>query len=142
VGARLRNATHCDLDALVEAARASLHEEGRPDPYDGDPQGFRRWVQGRIPRARIVEAKGRIAFVGYADVRCREGWLLQGVYTWREQRRQGLACAGVSDLCAAAFREGARHVQLSVVDGNAPARRLYEGLGFRPYARLRTILFA
>jgi RimJ/RimL family protein N-acetyltransferase len=32
-------------------------------------------------------------------------------------------------------------VQLAVVEGNAAAERLYEGLGFRPFARLRTILF-
>jgi GNAT superfamily N-acetyltransferase len=110
-------------------------------PYVGDPQGFRRWVRGRIPRARVVESGGRIRFVGYADVRCSEGWLLQGVYTWRDQRRCGFAKAGISDLCEAAFRDGANHVQLSVVDGNLPARGLYEGLGFRPETRLRTILF-
>jgi GNAT superfamily N-acetyltransferase len=140
-GARLRNASQGDLEDLVYAARASLAEEGRPDPYVGDPQGFRRWVRGRIPRARVVESGGRIGFVGYADVRCSEGWLLQGVYTWRDQRRLGFAKAGISDLCEAAFRDGANHVQLSVVDGNLPARRLYEGLGFRPETRLRTILF-
>jgi RimJ/RimL family protein N-acetyltransferase len=28
-----------------------------------------------------------------------------------------------------------------VVEGNAPAEALYERLGFRPFARLRTILF-
>ena len=140
-GARLRDASQGDLEELVYAARASLAEEGRPDPYVGDPQGFRRWVRGRIPRARVVESGGRICFVGYADVRCSEGWLLQGVYTWRDQRRSGFAKAGISDLCDAAFRDGANHVQLSIVEGNLAARRLYEGLGFRPETRLRTILF-
>ncbi|UCE84987.1 MAG: GNAT family N-acetyltransferase [Deltaproteobacteria bacterium] len=139
--ARLRDATSGDLEDLVYAARASLAEEGRPDPYEGDPQGFRRWVRGRIPRARVAEVDGRVGFVGYADVRCREGWLLQGVYTWRDRRRRGLAKAGISDLCEAAFHAGANHVQLSVVDGNLPAQRLYEGLGFRPHTQLRTILF-
>jgi hypothetical protein len=33
-------------------------------------------------------------------------------------------------------------VQLAVVDGNEPGRRLYEGLGFAPFAKLRTVLFA
>jgi RimJ/RimL family protein N-acetyltransferase len=32
-------------------------------------------------------------------------------------------------------------VQLAVVAGNTPAERLYDRLGFRPVARLRTILF-
>ena len=41
-----------------------------------------------------------------------------------------------------AIQAGAEHVQLSVVDGNEAARRLYEGLGFKPFGKLRTILFA
>ena len=60
------------------AARESLREEGRPDPFTGDVRGFRRWVSGRVPRARVVEHDGQVAFVGYADVRRSEGWLLQG----------------------------------------------------------------
>ena len=83
-----------------------------------------------------------MAFVAYADVRCHEGWLLQGVYTWPEFRRRGLAAAGVSLLCGQAFSEGAEHVQLAVVDGNRPGEALYEGLGFRSFAKLRTILFS
>jgi ribosomal protein S18 acetylase RimI-like enzyme len=138
----LRDATPADLPALVESARASLREEGRPDPFEGDPDGFRRWVRGRVARACVAERAGRIAFVGSADVRRPEGWLLQGVYTWPEARRRGVARRGVAELCRRAFAAGADHVQLSVVEGNRPAESLYEGLGFEPYARLRTILFA
>jgi GNAT superfamily N-acetyltransferase len=130
-----------DLDPLVFAARESLREEDRPDPFAGDTRGFRRWVRGRVPRARVVESGGKIRFVGYADVQCREGWLLQGIYTWPEARRRGFAAAGTSALCREAFASGADHVQLAVVDGNDAAQRLYEGLGFKPFGRLRTILF-
>ncbi|MCA9509339.1 MAG: GNAT family N-acetyltransferase, partial [Myxococcales bacterium] len=130
------------LEALVHAARASLREEGRPDPFDGDPTGFRRWVRGRLERARVVERDGRVAFVGYADVRRPEGWLVQGVYTWPEARRTGLAAAGMSAIVEEGFEAGAGHVQLAVVDGNAPAMSLYAKLGFRPFDTLRTILFA
>lgn len=140
-GARVRAARSSDLEALVHAARASLREERRPDPFEGDPVGFRRWVAGRLPRATVVEQGGAPRFVGYADVQRAEGWLLQGVYTWPEARRSGLAAAGVADLCLRARAAGAAHVQLAVVEGNAPAERLYESLGFRPFARLRTILF-
>ncbi len=80
--ARVRRAQPGDMDALVEAARASLREENRPDAFRGDPVGFRRWVEGRLDRATVVELGGRVAFVGYADVQCPRGWLLQGVYTW------------------------------------------------------------
>jgi predicted GNAT family acetyltransferase len=98
-------------------------------------------VLGRAPRARVVECKGRIVFVGYADVQRPEGWLLQGIYTWPEARVRGFATVGVSDLCREAFAAGADHVQLAVVEGNAPGIRLYESLGFKPFGRLRTILF-
>jgi ribosomal protein S18 acetylase RimI-like enzyme len=140
-GGIAREAVGGDLEPLVHAARESLREESRPDPFAGDMRGFRRWVKGRVPRARVVCRGDEIVFVGYADVRRPEGWLLQGIYTWPEERRRGFAATGTSDLCREAFRAGASHVQLAVVDGNDPARALYEGLGFKPFARLRTILF-
>lgn len=141
-GTRARDAVAADLPDLVHAARESLREEGRPDPFQGDPHGFRRWVRGRVSRARVLEREGRTVFVGYADVRRPEGWLLQGIYTWPEHRRRGFGAAGVSDLCRQAFGAGAGHVQLSVVEGNLSARRLYERVGFRTHGRVRTILFA
>jgi ribosomal protein S18 acetylase RimI-like enzyme len=137
-----RGAEARDLEALVVAARESLREEGRPDPFAGDARGFRRWVEGRLGRARVIASEGRIVFVGYADVQRAEGWLIQGVYTWPEARRRGFARAGMRELCREAFQAGAEHVQLAVVDGNEAARGLYEGLGFEPFAVLRTILFA
>jgi RimJ/RimL family protein N-acetyltransferase len=140
-GMRLRAAVSSDVDSLVHAARQSLREERRPDPFAGDPEGFRRWVRGRVPRARVVEVDGRIVFVGYADVRRSDGWLIQGVYTWEDQRRRGHAAVGMSALCREAFTAGADHVQLAVIDGNEPAIRLYQRLGFRPFESLRTVLF-
>lgn len=138
----VRTASTLDLDALVEAARQSLLEESRPDPTESDPAGFRRWVRGRVRRAVVVEEKAQLGFVGYADVQCPRGWLLQGVFTWPSYRRRGLAAAGVSELCRRAFASGSAHVQLAVIEGNEAAERLYEGLGFRRFARLRTLLFS
>jgi ribosomal protein S18 acetylase RimI-like enzyme len=140
-GCSLRRADDTDLEELVEAARASLREEDRPDPFEGDPDGFRRWVRGRVSRARLVSEGGKPTFVSYADVRRSEGWLVQGVYTWPAERRRGHARAGMAGLLAEASAEGADHVQLAVVEGNVPALRLYEGLGFEPFCQLRTILF-
>ena len=140
-GRTARAAGESDLEDLVFAARESLREEDRPDPFAGDVRGFRRWVRGRIPRARVVESAGQVSFVGYADVQREVGWLLQGIYTWPEARRRGFAAGGTSALCEEAFAAGADHVQLAVVDGNDAAERLYEGLGFKPFGRVRTILF-
>jgi RimJ/RimL family protein N-acetyltransferase len=139
---QVRPANLLDLDALVEAARQSLLEENRPDPTESDPVGFRRWVRGRVRRAVVVEDRNQLGFVGYADVQCPRGWLLQGVFTWPGHRRRGLAAAGVSELCRRAFAGGSSHVQLAVIEGNEAAERLYEGLGFSRFARLRTLLFA
>jgi len=137
----VRAAAERDLEDLVVAARASLREEGRPDPYPGDPEGFRAWVRGRMERANVIETEGRVVFVAYADVQRREGWLLQGVYTWPDRRRRGFARAGVAALCRRAAAAGAADVQLAVVEGNRAAEGLYAGLGFRPFLDLRTILF-
>lgn len=141
-GEKFRLARRGDLNDLVYAARESLREENRPDPFSGDVRGFSRWVRGRMPRARVVESDARIAMVGYADVQRAVGWLLQGIYTWPECRRRGFGAFGVSELCREALASGADHVQLAVVEGNDAAARLYEGLGFEPFAKLRTILFA
>ena len=138
---RVRSAEVGDLPALVEASRASLLEEDRPDPTESDPAGFKRWVSGRVKQAVVVEERGRVGFVGYADVRSPRGWLLQGVYTWPAFRRRGLARAGVAELCRRAVADSAEHVQLAVVEGNVAAEALYERLGFVRFARLRTVLF-
>ncbi len=140
-GAVLRRAVESDLDQLVYAARASLREEQRPDPGERDPVGFERWVRGRLERARVVEVQGELAFVSYADVRRDEGWLVQGVYTWPQMRRRGFAAAAMSGLVNEALEAGAEHIQLAVVEGNDAALNLYRGLGFRSFARLRTVLF-
>lgn len=140
-GVVLREAVDSDLESLVAAARASLREEGRPDPSDGDPAGFRRWVRGRLPRARVAESDGQVVFVGYADVRRPEGWLVQGVYTWPHCRRRGLAAAAMYRLICEAFEAGTAHVQLAMIRDNRAAVGLYQKLGFQPFAKLRTILF-
>lgn len=140
-GLTFRSARLEDLDALIEAARESLLEESRPDPSVQDPAGFRRWVRSRIPRALVGTEAGRLVFVGYADVQCDRGWLLQGIFTWKDARRRGIAAAGVTELCQRAFAASADHVQLAVVEGNVAAEQLYEALGFERFARLRTLLF-
>ncbi|MAI78933.1 MAG: hypothetical protein CL917_08335 [Deltaproteobacteria bacterium] len=137
-----RSAELHDLPFLIDAARASLREESRPDPFDGDPSGFKRWVASRVERARLIEVNREPVFVGYADVRQPEGWLIQGVYTPPHARRLGYARAGMSALLREARGAGANHVQLAVVAGNRAGVQLYSGLGFQPFAELRTIVFS
>ena len=140
--ARAQRRARSTSTPLVEAARASLLEEGRPDPTESDPIGFRRWVRGRVRRAVVVEEGGAVGFVGYADVQSPRGWLLQGVYTWPAFRRRGLAAVGVSELCRRAFASGGGARAAGRGRGKRGRRALYERLGFQRFARLRTMLFA
>jgi ribosomal protein S18 acetylase RimI-like enzyme len=50
-------------------------------------------------------------------------------------RRQGLAQAVIHGLLQAATAQGIRRVWLSVVEANAPARALYDRLGFQTVSR-------
>jgi ribosomal protein S18 acetylase RimI-like enzyme len=50
-------------------------------------------------------------------------------------RGKGLAAALVNEACSLAAAEGYSRATLLVSAANAPARRLYEGLGFRASAR-------
>lgn len=98
--ASARRANRGDLEPLVVAARESLREESRPDPFAGDVRGFRRWVEGRVGRARVVEGESRIVYVGYADVQRPDGWLLQGIYTWPKPAARA-SVAAVRPRCVA-----------------------------------------
>jgi ribosomal-protein-alanine N-acetyltransferase len=54
-----------------------------------------------------------------------------GVAVHPDARGMGLARAFMGFLHAAAACRGARRIRLKVYPGNAPARRLYEGLGYQ-----------
>jgi N-acetylglutamate synthase len=61
-----------------------------------------------------------------------EGWAgLTAVEVSPGHRRQGLGAAITAAACREAERRGTRNVFLQVEEGNAPARTLYERLGFR-----------
>ncbi len=119
----------------MEAARASLREEGRPDPFTGRPARLPALGRGRGPpalRGRGARAGRLRRLRGRADRRgagcCRAS-------------TPGPACgaagsrgAGVAELCRSAFADGAEHVQLAVVDGNTAATALYESSAFRAFS--------
>jgi RimJ/RimL family protein N-acetyltransferase len=55
-----------------------------------------------------------------------------GVWTRPEARGRGAACHAIEHVVAWAGTTGAGEVRLWATDTNAPARRLYERLGFAP----------
>ena len=77
----------------------------------------------------VVRQDGRLAACGQF---ARESDLvgLYDVLTAPEMRRQGLATGLCRWLLRQAAQEGARHAYLQVEGDNAPARKLYQRLGF------------
>jgi ribosomal-protein-alanine N-acetyltransferase len=55
-----------------------------------------------------------------------------------ERRRRGLARRLLDTAIDAGIRAGGRTVLLEVRDGNGPARRLYESMGFAVVGRRRS----
>lgn len=64
-----------------------------------------------------------------------ESWTIGNVGVVPEYRRRGIARRLVEDSIDYARQRGASMAVLGVVDGNLPALRLYEDLGFVPYSR-------
>lgn len=78
------------------------------------------------------ELLGTAGFFVHAGEKHAHKGLLWGLYVGRHARK-----AGIGRLLAAAVIEHARErvelIQLTVVRGNEPARRLYASLGFSEY---------
>ncbi len=82
----------------------------------------------------VAEAEGRLAgYVAFWDFGL---WLyIANVAVHPGMRRRGIGRALVKFVMEEAVKKGRRGVSLDVRISNAPARRLYESLGFKP-ARL------
>jgi len=76
-----------------------------------------------------VRQGGRMLAIGRGAL--GEGWLgITGMEVVPGARRRGLGSRVVRELCAWALERGAGQVYLQVAEDNAPARALYETLGF------------
>lgn len=120
------------LDAPSEAwlarytARGEVTDVGRRVLTGGDTVGFAQADLTGLQPAAI----GRGVVVGE--------WLgISAVEVAADARRSGLATQITAALAAWGAREGARRAYLQVQADNAPARALYEGLGFRTHHRYR-----
>lgn len=77
----------------------------------------------------LLHAGGQPAVCGLG-VRTGDDYGIFAVVARPDLRRQGHGRALVAAMLSAARRDGARSAWLQVGQGNAPARALYEGLGF------------
>jgi ribosomal protein S18 acetylase RimI-like enzyme len=82
-----------------------------------------------LPRAFGLARVGAVG--GAALAVADRGWVgLTAVHTLPEQRRRGVAQSLLRALAGWAARQRIERVYLQVERDNAPARRLYAGLGF------------
>ncbi len=130
----LRLARPADLDLVVGAAAAMYREELGADPASLRPAAFRALYLRRIQEGHVFlwTEDGELLFK--AELSCRsERWgaQLAGVYTPPPLRGRGVARKALGALCRRLLASHAR-LGLYVNEGNVPALRLYERLGFEP----------
>jgi GNAT superfamily N-acetyltransferase len=108
------------LDACWPAAQYAGERSARQDIV----------ARLRLPRAFGLARLGG-AIGGAALAVADRGWVgLTAVHTLPEQRRRGVAQSLLRSLAGWAIEQGSERLYLQVERDNAPARRLYAGLGF------------
>jgi ribosomal protein S18 acetylase RimI-like enzyme len=137
----LRRAGLDDLELLLPAAAAAHEEELGMDPLERDAQAFRWRTKGQIEfgRSWLWEEDGRILFKAEASAWTPAAVQLQQVWTDPDERGHGYARRALRDLCRELLRSTGR-VCLFVRPENERAIRLYEGIGMKRVASMRSIL--
>ena len=109
------------------------------------PESEAKWLENQIDKMRHDEL---IDFRAFLDGRCvggaeaRKGkWKERdnvelGIALSKEVRGQGLGRKLLMELIKEVKKKWKpKHIYLSVTEGNEPAKKLYEGLGFKEFAR-------
>jgi ribosomal protein S18 acetylase RimI-like enzyme len=138
----LRRATPSDFDLLLPACAAAHREEIGIDPLERDAEGFRWRTQAQIDEGRswLWEEHGVIRFKAEASAWTPAAVQLQQVWVDPETRNRGDAKRGLRDLCRFLLTH-VPAVCLFVRPENAPAIRVYEGIGMRRTISYRSLVF-
>jgi ribosomal protein S18 acetylase RimI-like enzyme len=141
-GTGLRRATARDLELLVPACAAAHREEIGIDPMRRDPDGFRWRTRAQVEEGRswIWLEDGVIRFKAEASAWTPAAVQLQQVWVDPESRNRGDAKRAMCDLCRLLL-ERVPSVCLFVRPENAPAIRVYEGIGMRRTISYRSLIF-
>jgi ribosomal protein S18 acetylase RimI-like enzyme len=138
----LREATLGDLSLLVPACAAAHEEEIGLNPLDRDHDGFRWRTQAQIGEGRswLWLENGTIFFKAEASAWTPDAVQLQQVWVDPSVRNRGYAQRGMRDLCRRLLEQVPR-VCLFVRPENAPAIRVYEGVGMKRTITYRSLIF-
>jgi uncharacterized protein len=138
----VRLATEQDFELLVPACAAAHEEEIGVDPLAYDPDGFRWRTRSQIQEGRswLWVDDGVILFKAEASAWTPSAVQVQQVWVDPPVRNNGYAHRGMRDLCRLLLRQ-VPTVCLFVRPENAPAIRVYEGIGMRRHGSCRSLIF-
>lgn len=129
----LREANMSEMEAVFLASARMHHEETLEDPLVHQPEAFRHHVKHRIQTGRTYvwfNEHRRLIFKADISAQSRYGVQISGVYTDPSVRNQGVATRAMRELCRLLFVRGWPRVTLYVNEGNQPALKVYERVGF------------
>jgi RimJ/RimL family protein N-acetyltransferase len=141
-GTALRAATESDFELLLPACAAAHEEEIGVDPLARDPDGFRWRTRSQIEEGRswLWVEDGAIRFKAEASAWTPSAVQVQQVWVDPSERNRGYAQRGMRDLSRLLLRD-VPEVCLFVRPENAPAIRVYEGIGMRRHGSYRSLIF-
>jgi ribosomal protein S18 acetylase RimI-like enzyme len=92
-----------------------------------------KWTFGAFENERLV---GVVTLIREEKRKEKHKASIFGMYVDRKERRKGVGRELLNFVLEAARRmRGLKQLRLAVVEGNRPARCLYEGAGFKTYGR-------
>jgi predicted GNAT family acetyltransferase len=140
VDPQARRAQRADRDRLMAATLELNRVDLNVDPRRVDRRWLRDMVDSRIGDGTTLVHGEPGEVVCKLDLGSRGpfGTMIEGVFTFADQRGRGFA----TGLVATAAAEANGFVCLHVAADNEPARRSYERAGLREVARCRLLLLA
>ena len=139
----LRAATLDDFELLVPACAAAHPEELGIDPLRRDPAGFRWRTRAQIEEGRswLWREGGTILFKAEASAWTPSAVQIQQVWVDPDAAQPRLRQARRCATCAGCCSRRVPAVCLFVRPENAPAIRVYEGIGMQRTISYRSLIF-
>jgi uncharacterized protein len=138
----LRAARLLDLELLVPACAAAHREEIGVDPLARDAESFRWRTRRQIEEGRswLWVEDGVVRFKAEASAWTPQAVQVQQVWVDPSERNKGFAKRGMRDLCRLLLKS-VPTVCLFVRPENAPAIKVYEGIGMQRHGSYRSLIF-